>query len=125
MPAHVLRFWESRFSQVRPMKKGGGRRYYRPEDIALLRGIRARLYDDGLSIKDVQAQIRTQGVASIAAAPPGGQARTRPARSAPPASEPVEDSEAALAQQDDTRERLGSALESLLAAREKLNKALQ
>ncbi len=124
MPAHVLRFWESRFSQVRPMKKGGGRRYYRPEDIALLRGIRARLYDDGLSIKDVQAQIRTQGVASIAVAPPGGQARARP-RSAPPPAEPVEDSDAVLAQQDDTRERLGSALESLLAAREKLNKALQ
>ena len=54
VPQHVLRFWESKFSQVRPLKRGGGRRYYRPEDIDLLRRIRTLLYDDGYTIKGVQ-----------------------------------------------------------------------
>ena len=51
---HVLRFWESKFSQIRPLKRGGGRRYYRPEDVDLLRRIRSLLYDDGYTIKGVQ-----------------------------------------------------------------------
>lgn len=59
---HVLRFWEARFAQVRPLKRGGGRRYYRPEDIDLLRGIRSLLYGDGLTIKGVQKLLREQGV---------------------------------------------------------------
>src|SRR5206468_1590018 len=54
VPQHVLRFWESKFSQVRPLKRGGGRRYYRPEDIDLLRRIRTLLYEDGYTIKGVQ-----------------------------------------------------------------------
>ena len=57
-PQHVLRFWESKFSQVRPLKRGGGRRYYRPEDIDLLRRIRALLYDDGYTIKGVQRLLK-------------------------------------------------------------------
>jgi len=61
VPQHVLRFWESRFSQIRPMKRGGGRRYYRPEDVALLRGIRFLLYDDGYTIRGVQKILREQG----------------------------------------------------------------
>ncbi len=122
MPAHVLRFWESRFSQVRPMKKGGGRRYYRPEDIALLRGIRARLYDDGLSIKEVQAQIRAKGAASIAKAP-GASEPVKPRATAAPAQKPED--ETVQEQQDEIRERLSSALQTLLAARDKLNRSLQ
>src|SRR5712672_1770413 len=55
VPQHVLRFWESKFSQVRPLKRGGGRRYYRPEDIDLLRRIRTLLYEDGYTIKGVDA----------------------------------------------------------------------
>ena len=51
LPQHVLRFWESKFAQVKPLKRGGGRRYYRPEDIDLLRGIRHLLYSDGYTIK--------------------------------------------------------------------------
>jgi DNA-binding transcriptional MerR regulator len=62
VPKHVLRFWEGKFSQVRPMKRGGGRRYYRPEDVELLKGIRRLLYDDGYTIKGVQRILREQGV---------------------------------------------------------------
>ena len=58
MPQHVLRFWESKFSQVKPLKRGGGRRYYRPEDIVLLRKIRALLYQEGYTIKGVQKLLR-------------------------------------------------------------------
>ncbi len=58
VPQHVLRFWESKFSQVRPLKRGGGRRYYRPEDIDLLRRIRSLLYDDGYTIKGVQRLLK-------------------------------------------------------------------
>jgi DNA-binding transcriptional MerR regulator len=59
---HVLRFWESRFPQVRPMKRGGGRRYYRPEDMELLRGIRHLLHAEGYTIKGVQKILREQGI---------------------------------------------------------------
>lgn len=58
VPQHVLRFWESKFSQVRPLKRGGGRRYYRPEDVELLQTIRGLLYDDGYTIKGVQKLFR-------------------------------------------------------------------
>src|SRR6478752_4633178 len=58
VPQHVLRFWESKFNQVRPLKRGGGRRYYRPEDIDLLRRIRTLLYDDGYTIKGVQRLLK-------------------------------------------------------------------
>jgi DNA-binding transcriptional MerR regulator len=62
VPQHVLRFWESRFSQVRPIKRAGGRRYYRPEDIDLLRGIRALLYREGFTIKGAQKVMRDKGL---------------------------------------------------------------
>ena len=61
VPKHVLRFWEAKFAQLKPMKRGGGRRYYRPEDVALLRGIRFLLYDDGYTIRGVQKILREQG----------------------------------------------------------------
>jgi DNA-binding transcriptional MerR regulator len=66
VPQHVLRFWESRFGQVRPVKRAGGRRYYRPEDVDLLRGIRILLYSDGFTIKGVQKLLREQGVRYVA-----------------------------------------------------------
>lgn len=62
VPQHVLRFWESKFTQIRPLKRGGGRRYYRPEDVDLLRGVRILLYSDGYTIKGVQKVFREQGV---------------------------------------------------------------
>lgn len=58
VPSHVLRFWETKFSQIRPLKRGGGRRYYRPEDVELLRRIRQLLYRDGYTIKGVQRLLR-------------------------------------------------------------------
>ena len=58
LPAHVLRFWETKFVQVRPLKRGGGRRYYRPEDVQLLSHIRSLLYDEGYTIKGVQKLMR-------------------------------------------------------------------
>src|SRR5215475_13718150 len=62
MPQHVLRFWESRFAQVRPVKRAGGRRYYRPEDVDLLRGIRTLLYREGFTIKGAQKVLREKGL---------------------------------------------------------------
>jgi DNA-binding transcriptional MerR regulator len=62
IPQHVLRFWESRFQQIKPMKRGGGRRYYRPEDIDLLRGIRHLLYGEGYTIRGVQRILKEHGV---------------------------------------------------------------
>ena len=67
LPQHVLRFWETRFAQVKPMKRGGGRRLYRPDHVALLRGIKALLYDDGLTIKGVQKMLREKGAKTVIA----------------------------------------------------------
>jgi DNA-binding transcriptional MerR regulator len=61
LPQHVLRFWETKFAQIKPMKRGGGRRYYRPDDIDLLRGIKYLLYDEGYTIRGLQRIFREQG----------------------------------------------------------------
>ncbi|WP_337266560.1 MerR family transcriptional regulator [Oryzifoliimicrobium ureilyticus] len=61
LPQHVLRFWETRFPQIKPMKRGGGRRYYRPDDVDLLKGIRHLLYDHGYTIRGVQKLLKTNG----------------------------------------------------------------
>lgn len=65
VPKHVLRFWEAKFPQIRPMKRGGGRRYYRPEDMELLRGIRHLLHAQGYTIKGVQKILREQGIDEV------------------------------------------------------------
>ncbi len=65
LPQHVLRFWETKFVQIRPIKRGGGRRYYRPEDIKLLRGIKSLLYNDGYTIRGVQKVIKEIGAKKI------------------------------------------------------------
>lgn len=81
LPQHVLRFWESRFREIKPMKRGGGRRYYRPDDVELLRGIRHLLYGEGYTIRGVQRILREQGSKFVqqvwmegAAQPPHGAA---------------------------------------------------
>ena len=66
VPQHVLRFWEGRFTQIKPVKRAGGRRYYRPEDVDLLRGIRALLYREGFTIKGVQKILRDRGQRHVA-----------------------------------------------------------
>jgi DNA-binding transcriptional MerR regulator len=79
VPQHVLRFWEGKFAQIRPLKRGGGRRYYRPEDVDLLRGIQHLLYGDGYTIKGVQKLLRENGVKHIVAA---GRRETQAAKTA-------------------------------------------
>jgi DNA-binding transcriptional MerR regulator len=66
LPQHVLRFWETRFPQIKPLKRGGGRRYYRPEDVALLRVIKQLLYGEGYTIKGVQRLFKEQGARTVA-----------------------------------------------------------
>ena len=66
VPQHVLRFWEGRFNQIRPLKRAGGRRFYRPEDVELLRGIRTLLYHEGYTIKGVQKVLRERGIRHVA-----------------------------------------------------------
>src|SRR5271169_5739714 len=65
VPQHVLRFWESRSAQIKPMKRGGGRRYYRPDDVDLLRGVRHLLYGEGYTIRGVQRILRDEGAAFV------------------------------------------------------------
>jgi DNA-binding transcriptional MerR regulator len=67
LPQHVLRFWETRFGQIKPLKRGGGRRYYRPDDVDLLRGIRHLLYGEGYTIRGVQQILREQGLRHVQA----------------------------------------------------------
>ncbi len=72
LPQHVLRFWETRFPQIKPLKRGGNRRYYRPDDVELLRAIRFLLYDEGLTIRGVQKMLREQGTGAVRAEPTRG-----------------------------------------------------
>jgi len=83
LPQHVLRFWETRFPQIKPLKRGGGRRYYRPEDVELLRAIKQLLYGEGYTIKGVQKLLREQGVGALAR----GRARPETAKPVAPAIE--------------------------------------
>jgi DNA-binding transcriptional MerR regulator len=86
LPQHVLRFWETQFSQIRPLKRGGGRRYYRPEDVALLRRVRTLLYEDGYTIRGVQRLLRENGGRPSAAPAPE---QATPAGGTPPAEGPM------------------------------------
>ncbi len=86
IPQHVLRFWETRFSQIKPLKRGGGRRYYRPDDVALLKGIRRLLYGEGYTIKGLQRILKEQGPRHVQAigrgapvGPPGPERASAPA----------------------------------------------
>lgn len=88
LPQHVLRFWETRFSTIKPLKRGGGRRYYRPEDVLLLKGIRHLLYDQGFTIKGVQRILKDQGIRYVIAV---GEGRPVEALQQRADSEPAED----------------------------------
>jgi DNA-binding transcriptional MerR regulator len=133
VPQHVLRFWETKFAQIRPLKRGGGRRYYRPEDIDLLRAIRGLLYDKGYTIKGVQKLIREGGlkladgevVPDIPGAVEGEESAAEPAAASQglPLFQPrltadqVKDMRAALGELSDLRDRLRRALDACKRAR--------
>ena len=126
VPQHVLRFWETKFSQVRPLKRGGGRRYYRPEDIVLLRRIRDLLYRDGYTIKGVQRLLR-DGLGKTAAGQgegEAGHAERRTAMAAAAAGEARANGHSAGAGlSSEAREELSNILDELLEARASLQKA--
>src|ERR1700679_2090500 len=94
LPQHVLRFWETRFPQIKPLKRGGGRRYYRPEDIELLAAIKRLLYGEGYTIKGVQKLLKERGAQAVARLsgppppPPPAKAPSPPPPAAPPRSDP-------------------------------------
>jgi len=112
VPQHVLRFWETKFAFIRPMKRAGGRRFYRPADIAVLRGVRRLLHEEGYTIKGVQKLHREQGVRRLVAA---GEGQTVPSDPEAPAAVPT------------PRERSGlrEALNELEAAKARLDTLLQ
>jgi DNA-binding transcriptional MerR regulator len=111
VPQHVLRFWETRFSQIRPLKRGGGRRYYRPDDVALLRRIRTLLYTNGYTIKGVQKLLRegAAGAASGDGAGSGAAPRARAGANGALAPGPRAEVEAALAELRAVRDLLKRA----------------
>jgi DNA-binding transcriptional MerR regulator len=117
VPQHVLRFWETRFSFIRPMKRAGGRRFYRPQDLALLRGVRVLLHDEGYTIKGVQKLHREQGVRRLMAA----------AETAGPAGpgdfDPSDDDQVIILSPAE-RERLEATLDTLIAAKTQLDATL-
>jgi DNA-binding transcriptional MerR regulator len=119
VPQHVLRFWESKFTQVRPLKRGGGRRYYRPEDVELLQTIRGLLYDDGYTIKGVQKLFRDGSLKpkrrSAQTADPGPKS-AEPA----PAAKAKADAKLSLAQ----RKALQGVLDELEQLKSMLERAL-
>jgi DNA-binding transcriptional MerR regulator len=127
LPQHVLRFWETRFTQIKPMKRGGGRRYYRPADVDLLKGIRHLLYDKGFTIRGVQRILREEGVPH-AVAIGRGEIDAGPQKPEPPTARGKKGSEdapvpAAPAQtglSDTQAQELRLAMEELTAARQLL-----
>jgi DNA-binding transcriptional MerR regulator len=135
LPQHVLRFWEAKFPQIKPLKRAGGRRYYRPDDIDLLRGIRELLHGEGLTIKGVQKVLREQGVRQVAGigrhglndSPARREPEALPPQPALPTAEQVNlsaemPSDILLAEQ---RARLESVLDELLSLREILRRRPQ
>jgi DNA-binding transcriptional MerR regulator len=121
VPQHVLRFWETKFSFIRPMKRAGGRRFYRPQDIAVLSGVRALLHAEGYTIKGVQKLHREQGITHVIAAGLGdnGSASLDLPTDALVGSPPPGD----IA--DESRERLVSALDDLQAVKARLDGLLR
>ncbi|MEX2199828.1 MAG: MerR family transcriptional regulator [Dongiaceae bacterium] len=119
VPQHVLRFWETKFPQVKPLKRGGGRRYYRPEDVALLSEIRALLYSDGYTIRGVQKLFREGGVR------PREEGDGAPVDGAPEAAErPAADRDRSGVADSGARHQLADAIDELSALRDRLARFL-
>ena len=114
VPQHVLRFWETKFSFIRPMKRAGGRRFYRPADVAVLSAVRRLLHDEGYTIKGVQRLHREQGLRRLVAAGQGESVAT-PAAASGPGPELTQDA----------RMRLAEALHDLESAKRRLDGLLK
>ncbi len=112
LPQHVLRFWETRFRDIKPMKRGGGRRYYRPDDLNLLRGIRHLLYGEGYTIRGVQRILREQGAKFVAAVWQEGA--PQPPHGATEDEDVAEEAVSAEAEAADEARGLGSRLSALI-----------
>ncbi len=110
LPQHVLRFWETRFSTIKPLKRGGGRRYYRPEDVTLLKGIRHLLYEQGFTIKGVQRILKDQGVRYVIAIGEGRPVESLPAPVEAADEEDFVSESAAMPEVDETGEANGQAV---------------
>ncbi len=128
VPQHVLRFWETKFSFIRPMKRAGGRRFYRPQDLTVLRGVRALLHDDGYTIKGVQRLHKEQGIRRLLAAGQGGEGAA-PEVDEGQFDEGMIDQAAGVAPEAgpphaEVEQRLREALEALEAAKARLKRAL-
>lgn len=140
LPQHVLRFWETRFATIKPLKRGGGRRYYRPEDVLLLKGIRHLLYDQGFTIKGVQKILKDQGARHVAAIGNGGPVEAlppstpdlpedmdEPAMATAPPARFVRDENvtppSGLALSGQSRDRLSAVLKDLLECKRMLERA--
>jgi DNA-binding transcriptional MerR regulator len=129
VPQHVLRFWETKFSFIRPMKRAGGRRFYRPQDLLVLRGVRALLHDEGYTIKGVQRLHKERGIRRLLAAAQSGGDDAVYAAEAPGFDEGMVDEGGEAALQDappdgDSDRRLREALAALEAAKARLKRAL-
>ena len=132
LPQHVLRFWETRFSTIKPLKRGGGRRYYRPEDVLLLKGIRHLLYDQGFTIKGVQKILKDQGARHVAAignggavealAPPVGNEEVAEANGFEPEDTPLQSANG-TSLSESSRDRLNGVLRDLLEMKRLLERA--
>lgn len=116
VPQHVLRFWETKFSFIRPMKRAGGRRFYRPQDIVVLRGVHVLLHNEGYTIKGVQKLHKEQGVKRLAAAGMGADL---------PEAAPEETVAETSALAPESRDRLEHALSDLEAVKARLDSLLK
>ena len=133
IPQHVLRFWETRFPQIKPLKRGGGRRYYRPDDVALLKGIRRLLYGEGYTIKGLQRILKEQGPRHVQAIGRGAAVAAAPTPGAadgilPPVREPDSAADEVAERLFDTaaeRELLQAALTELAECRRALGLLLR
>jgi DNA-binding transcriptional MerR regulator len=121
VPQHVLRFWETKFSFIRPMKRAGGRRFYRPQDIAVLSGVRALLHAEGYTIKGVQKLHREQGLTHVIAAGLGDNGSA----SLDALAAVVVDSPAPPELAEEARSRLTLALDDLTAVKARLDGLLR
>ena len=134
VPQHVLRFWETKFSTIKPMKRGGGRRYYRTEDVLLLRGIRNLLYEQGFTIRGVQKILRDHGARHVIVIGNGGDAAELAALAEPESDAPERGVEAGddeagitprsgIALSGEAKERLSGVLRDLLECKRLLERA--